>query len=175
MTQIAERITWAVEVLDVQPDDRLLEIGCGHGIAVDLIAQRLTKGHITAIDRSHAMIESARKRNISHFYHAQLQAISLEDADFDVMRFKKIFAINVSDFWTDPATVLPIIQNALASDGALYMFHQPPDAAKVQAVLDLLTTLLPAHGWTVVDSLIKATQPVQTSCVIAKPVSHQRS
>jgi hypothetical protein len=29
----ADRLVWTVETMDVQPADRLLEIGCGHGVA----------------------------------------------------------------------------------------------------------------------------------------------
>jgi ubiquinone/menaquinone biosynthesis C-methylase UbiE len=59
----SDRVVWAVEVLDVAPDDRILEVGCGHGVAVSLICERLDGGHITAVDRSPKMIEMARKRN----------------------------------------------------------------------------------------------------------------
>src|SRR5687767_3399498 len=84
MAQIADRIAWAVETLDVQGDDDLLEIGCGHGVAVDLIAEKLTRGRITAIDRSDKMIAAAQKRNAKHIAAGKviLQAASLDKADF---------------------------------------------------------------------------------------------
>jgi hypothetical protein len=44
---VPERVAWAVEMLDLAPDDRLLEIGCGAGRAVSLICARLDTGTIT--------------------------------------------------------------------------------------------------------------------------------
>src|SRR5688500_14126706 len=49
---VPERTTYAVEKLDVQPDDRILEIGCGRGMPAELICARLKHGSLTAIDRS---------------------------------------------------------------------------------------------------------------------------
>src|SRR3954449_12943420 len=62
----SERFLWAVDTLEVRPTDRLLEVGCGHGIAVSLVCERLTTGTITAIDRSPKMIAMATRRNREH-------------------------------------------------------------------------------------------------------------
>src|SRR5215212_9299002 len=77
----SERFVWAVDTLEVRPADRLLEVGCGHGVAVSLVCERLTTGTITAIDRSPKMIEMATRRNREHVDagRAVLEAIALED------------------------------------------------------------------------------------------------
>ena len=62
----SERFAWAVDTLEVRPAGRLLEVGCGHGVAVSLVCERLTTGTITAIDRSPKMIEMATRRNREH-------------------------------------------------------------------------------------------------------------
>src|SRR3954471_13968820 len=79
----SERFVWAVDTLEVRPADRLLEVGCGHGVAVSLVCERLTTGTITAIDRSPKMIEMTTRRNREHVEagRAVLEAVSLEDAD----------------------------------------------------------------------------------------------
>jgi cyclopropane fatty-acyl-phospholipid synthase-like methyltransferase len=48
----AHRFSWAARELHVAPSEKLLEIGCGQGVAVSLICGSLVDGSITAIDLS---------------------------------------------------------------------------------------------------------------------------
>src|SRR3954466_15756660 len=96
----SERFVWAIDTLGVRPADRLLEIGCGHGVAVSLVCERLTTGAIVAIDRSPRMIEMARRRNREHVDagRAVLEAVALEDADPGDPGFDQDFAFNGAPF-----------------------------------------------------------------------------
>src|SRR3954464_16085509 len=100
----SERFVWAVDTLAVHPADRLLEVGCGQGVAVSLVCERLTTGTITALDRSPKMIEIATRRNREHVDtgRAVLESVALEDADLGDRRFDKVFAFNVAPFWQKP-------------------------------------------------------------------------
>ena len=168
--KIAERLVWAVETLAVDPTDHLLEIGCGHGVAVSLICDRLTGGKITAIDRSEVMVTMARSRNRRHVVSgkAVIQTVALAEADFGNEQFNKIFAINVSLFWQQPARELGLIKRLLTPEGAVYLFHQPPLASKTQEVADKLTKILQDHSFSINEVLLKDLKAVPAVCLIAE-------
>ena len=76
LSKPSERFVWAVETLAPDPADLVLEVGCGHGVAVWLVCNRLIDGQITAIDRSEKMIEMARRRNHEHIAEGRAVLIS---------------------------------------------------------------------------------------------------
>src|SRR5438093_8437925 len=124
----SERFVWAVNTLEVRPADRLLEVGCGHGVAGSLVCERLTTGTITAIDRSPKMIEMATRRNREHVDagRALFEAIALEDVDLGDRRFDKVFAFNVAPFWQQPERALGAVREHLARDRAVYLSWDAP-------------------------------------------------
>jgi cyclopropane fatty-acyl-phospholipid synthase-like methyltransferase len=97
---VPPRLLWAVERLSVEPDDHLLEIGCGSGVAVSLICERLGDGTITAIDRSPVMVERAVAWNGRHIApgKATIQLGELSELELPAGSFTKIFAVNVNLF-----------------------------------------------------------------------------
>ncbi len=54
---------WTVSQLDLQPTDRVLEIGFGAGVAIQLASQKVTNGQVIGIDLSDTMLQLARQRN----------------------------------------------------------------------------------------------------------------
>nr|MBA2240513.1 methyltransferase domain-containing protein [Solirubrobacterales bacterium] len=123
MAKSSERLRWAAETLGVEPADRLLEVGCGHGVAISLICERLGEaGRITGIDRSQKMIDAARNcnRRCVESGKAVIQTVAFEDAELTGPRFDKIFAFHVALFWRSPALALAKARDQLAGRGALY-------------------------------------------------------
>lgn len=59
MAFVSSRLLAIVDALPLRPEMRVLEIGCGPGVAARLVARRLGTGHILAIDRSQAAVAQA--------------------------------------------------------------------------------------------------------------------
>jgi SAM-dependent methyltransferase len=162
---VSERLSWAAETLAVGPADRVLEIGCGNGGAAALVAGRLVSGRILAIDRSATMIAAAERRQVGR---AEFRTVSFERADFGDARFDKVFSVNVSMFWKPPGDAVGAVRELLAPGGLLYVFHQPPVAAKNHEVSAKATALLQQQGFTVRDLLAKDMEPAPCVCIIAE-------
>ncbi len=125
---MSERLRSVVEQLGIRPDDRVLEIGCGHGVAATFVCERLEEGHLTAVDRSAKMIEAATRRNAAYIEagRAEFLVADLEDLDLGDRRFDKIFAVRVGLFHREPERARGIAQRWLAPGGELFVFFDVP-------------------------------------------------
>jgi SAM-dependent methyltransferase len=122
-----ERNLWAVELLDVRPDDRLLEIGFGPGIAIEEMARRATSGHVVGVDHSEVMVRQARKRNAAAVQagRVELRLGSAETLPAFDEPFDKILAVNSLMFWDDPVARLEELRGILRPGGRVAIAHQP--------------------------------------------------
>ncbi len=172
-SKASERFVWAVDILDVSPADRLLEVGCGHGVAVSLVCERLTTGTISAIDRSPKMIEMATRRNREHVRagRAVLETMAVEDADLGDRRFDKVFAFNVAPFWLQPQAALGVVSEHLAPDAAFYLFWDARHFAPERAgdLGNELADRLREGGFSVDSVLVEDLHPVPAVCAIGRP------
>jgi len=139
------RNEWTVDLLDMRPGHRVLEIGFGPGIALGLAARRVGSGLVAGIDRSATMVQLARRRHraLVESGHMDVNIGSVErlgevlgpspDAFFD-----RIFAVNAVMFWQEPATCIRALAAHLAPGGRMAFTFQPrlgdkTDAAAIEA------------------------------------------
>ena len=125
---VAARHAAAVAALDLDGTEDVLEIGCGHGVAVRLVLDRLTTGRIVALDRSQAMID--RVLTIADD-RITTRLGALEHVDLGDQRFDAIFAVNLDLNLRMGAVWTTIIQRILRPAGRLVLaFEAPPGSAK---------------------------------------------
>ena len=81
---------WTVELLAIQPDARVLEIGFGPGVAIQYAAKRATRGHVSGIDYSETMLTIARTRDaagiangVVDLREGDVQSLPYADDSFD--------------------------------------------------------------------------------------------
>lgn len=107
------------ETMAIQPDDRVLEIGCGTGKLIKKMAKTITNGHIEGVDFSPAMVAIARKRNRKRIAQG---AVTIAEGNFDEKaypheRFSKACSVNTIYFWRHPESLLHKAMHALIPGG----------------------------------------------------------
>lgn len=120
---------WTVDLLNIQPDTRVLEIGFGPGVAIQYAAEQATQGHVSGIDYSETMVQAARKRNASairngvvHLMHGDVRSLPYKDEAFD-----RVFTIHSIYFWVEPIACLHEIRRVLRANGVLAITILPKD------------------------------------------------
>jgi cyclopropane fatty-acyl-phospholipid synthase-like methyltransferase len=96
---LSRRLAEIVEALPLEPQLRVLEIGCGPGAAARAVAARLVTGHILAIDRSAKAISQARQNAASEIASDRMSVRQVAIEDFTLLPdeepFDLVFAIRV--------------------------------------------------------------------------------
>lgn len=122
------RNAWAVELLDVRPTDRVLEIGFGPGIAIRELSRRASQGHVYGIDHSEEMVRQATRRN-KQAVRAGRVHLHLGSAerlpDLGPPPFDRVLAVNNLGMWRDPDECLQELRRVMSSEGRIAIVSQP--------------------------------------------------
>jgi len=161
-----DRMAWAVDQLGVTRSSRVLEVGCGHGLAVTLVCERLGAGRMVAVDRSPKMIAAAARRNAAHVAAGRLRLVEapLASADLGADPFTHVFAFNVRAM-AEPGS-LAVVRSRLAAGGTLALFAQHPSPDRTAAVAALRSALT-AGGFAAVREAHADLEPYPVSAVLA--------
>jgi ubiquinone/menaquinone biosynthesis C-methylase UbiE len=125
---MSERLRGVVDQLAIRPGDRVLEIGCGQGVAATMVCQLLSTGTLTAIDRSTKMVEAATRRNAVYVASGKAEFLiaSMEDMNLGDRRFDLVFAVRVGLFHRDPVRAHSLLQPWLAPGARVCTFYDVP-------------------------------------------------
>jgi len=99
----------------------VLDVGCGSGMAIKLIADQDPERRVDGIDRSAEMVTMTKRRNASAVAAGRVQA-DLGDAlnlDFPDATFDAVTAIETFYFWDDPIRGLQECRRVLRPGGWL--------------------------------------------------------
>jgi ubiquinone/menaquinone biosynthesis C-methylase UbiE len=119
----AKMNAFAVEMLDLQPDDQVLEIGFGHGRTIRMIAERVRMGFVAGVDLSDVMVRQAAKHNLDHIVSGRVELCrgSVADLPYEYSRFTKVLAVNNYHFWPNAELNLIEIQRVMREGGSLVL------------------------------------------------------
>jgi SAM-dependent methyltransferase len=118
-----------IDLLGIQDNDSILEVGCGAGLAIQLIVSQNPECQIDGLDFSPLMVRKAERNNRHGIRQGRVKIISgdISDYSFKEGNYTKIFAINVIYFWPDLETILMRLNRLLATKGRLVLFMSSPE------------------------------------------------
>jgi ubiquinone/menaquinone biosynthesis C-methylase UbiE len=130
-----------IEWLDVRPDDKVLEIGFGPGVAIQLLLHRVPAGSVAGVDYSQEMVRQAAARNAAALRNRKvdLRYGSVERLPFADETFDKALAINSMQTWPDARAGLREIQRVLKHGGNVALGFTINSGQPKEGVVESLT------------------------------------
>jgi trans-aconitate methyltransferase len=166
---IPARIRWAVDFMDIRPNDHILEVGCGPGAGAELICSRLETGKLFAIDRSESGVDRT-KRRCAKFVEAgrlTVRQIDLATLRVPVKRLHKVFAFNVNLFWVrEAAEEIALLHERLLPGGSVFLFYESTHREQVPTMVENASRQLQAAGFRV--SIVDQKTPAVIGIVAKK-------
>ncbi len=126
----------AIASLNVAITDHVLDIGCGPGHGLEMLAARVSEGLVAGVDPSELMAEVAVQRNAAAVRAGRVRvAIApVEHLPFAAASFDKIMCVHAVYFWHDLRAALGEIARVTKPGGTLaLLFRDAADKAAINS------------------------------------------
>jgi ubiquinone/menaquinone biosynthesis C-methylase UbiE len=168
-----KRNAWTVELLDIQPTDRVLELGFGPGVSIGTASRLATEGYVVGVDHSETMLRMASRRNAKAIREGR---VSLFESTLDrlpdfELPFDKVFGVNALQFAAEPLDVLRAIRERMRAGGLIAITQQSrkKNATNEDSIraAEKVGELLEEAGFGDVRVETLPLEPVCAACVLA--------
>lgn len=166
-----ERSEFVLSLLDLMPEDRVLEIGFGPGMDIQR-ASRMA-GYVAGVDHSSLMVSQATHRNGAAVREGRVKlelGTAGSQLPFPDGHFNKVFAINSAQFWKDLPAAMKEISRVLKPGGAVALGIQPrkKNATDEQAfqVAAAFMNAIKKAGFIEARCESRKMNPVATACAL---------
>lgn len=128
--------------MELRPEDRLLDIGCGTGALLAAVRRREPRVQVTGIDLVPAMLSVARRRAGGH---SRLAAADAEQLPFPAGSFDVVVSASSFHHWSRPEAGLEEIARVLGQGGRLVLTDWCGDFLACRVMDLVLKVLDPAY------------------------------
>jgi len=137
-------------LMDLRPDENVLDVGCGAGWLSRLIAERVTEGRVVGMDLSDEMIRRARGASVE-LGHTMFVVGGVDEIPWEDNFFTRVISVESAYYWPDPARGLGEIFRVLRPGGSAWVlinyYRDNPHCHQWGPLLAVPTHLLSAEDW----------------------------
>jgi ubiquinone/menaquinone biosynthesis C-methylase UbiE len=138
---------WGLDHITIDPDAEALDVGCGGGRAVSLLAARAARGKVYGIDHSLDMVKLSQRVNRAliksgrvEIDHASVSSLPYSDARFDV-----VTAFETIEFWPNLVEDVQEVKRVLKPSGVLLVVNRCPGVEERDKWAELLQLCTPGE------------------------------
>jgi len=139
-----------LEMMSLQADENVLDIGCGSGWLVRLIASYVNEGRVVGIDVSDEMIRLARRATVD-LPNVFCAVGSVDEIPWQPNFFTRVVSVESAYYWPDPARGLREIFRVTAERGSAWIlinyYKDNPHCHQWGDLLGIPAKLLSAEEW----------------------------
>ncbi len=136
--------------MQLVPDENLLDLGCGAGWLVRLLAEQLPEGRVVGVDVSDEMIARARRRYVD-LENVMFVRGEADELPWDANFFTRVVSVESAYYWPDPARALREIFRVLQEGGSAWLllnyYRENPHSRQWGDILEVPVHHLSAEDW----------------------------
>ena len=170
----------ALGLLALQPSDRVLEVGFGHGRTIRLAAGQVPQGLVAGVDVSRDMVRMARRRclDLSGKGLVELMVGDSRRLPYADTSFDKVLSVHTIYFWEEPIKDLSEMFRVLRPGGRLVLGFRAksdngstidfPETVYSFYSIDEVSTLLVSAGFEKIAIRNAGTPPGEMFLAVAR-------